>query len=131
MAWIKLVVEEVRKQAAQAADGNGMVTVIAQFNGVTDNGHTYAQGQSFHMHKDLVPVHMQHGQVLISTEDPMQNLRIETAKAAEAAMLQQQALELQIAQEALAAQQAKLVASPSDTQATPPETKPAESPVEK
>ncbi len=59
-------IEDLRKAAKDAADENGMCTVVATIDGVTDNGHTYAEGQEFHMHKDLVPPHAQAGQVKLA-----------------------------------------------------------------
>jgi hypothetical protein len=48
------------------ADDNGMVAVEAAIDGVKDNGKTYAAGQEFHMHKDLVPGHVAAGQVRVA-----------------------------------------------------------------
>jgi hypothetical protein len=45
------------------ANEKGMCTVRAAKDGVTDNGHTYKAGQSFHMHKDLIPAHLAAGQI--------------------------------------------------------------------
>ena len=56
----------LNKEAAEAADENGMCTVRAlklENGRVRDNGKYYDTGQVFHMHRDLVPVHMQAGQV--------------------------------------------------------------------
>ena len=52
--------------AADAADKNGMCTVEAMIDGVTDNGHRYPAGKVFHMHKDLVPSHVAAGQVRLA-----------------------------------------------------------------
>ncbi len=52
-----------KQAAAEAADPAGMCNVRAAMDGVRDNGKTYAAGQTFHMHKDLVPGHVDAGQV--------------------------------------------------------------------
>ncbi len=55
--------EQLREAATKAADKNGMCEVVAQIDGVRDNGHKYAKGDGFHMHRDLVPAHARAGQV--------------------------------------------------------------------
>ncbi|HUX00237.1 MAG TPA: hypothetical protein VMY35_04590 [Phycisphaerae bacterium] len=45
------------------ANDQGMVDVVAAIKGVKDNGHTYAKGQPFHMHVDLVGAHIAAGQI--------------------------------------------------------------------
>ena len=52
---------ELADAAAKAADEKGMVAVRALIDGVTDNGHRYAKGDLFHMHKGLVAAHVLHG----------------------------------------------------------------------
>ena len=52
-----------KQAAAEAADPAGMCNVRATMDGVRDNGKTYAAGQAFHMHKDLVGGHVDAGQV--------------------------------------------------------------------
>jgi len=49
-------------------DDNGMVEVEAAVDGVKDNGHTYAAGDRFHMHRDLVAAHVAAGQVRAAGE---------------------------------------------------------------
>jgi len=53
----------IEQQAAAAADDNGMVEVVATCEDVFDNGKHYARGQTLHMHKDLIPAHVDTGQV--------------------------------------------------------------------
>ena len=50
--------ETIAAQAAAVADPNGMCEVRAMIDGVRDNGKTYRAGQTFHVHKDLVPAHV-------------------------------------------------------------------------
>ena len=57
--------EKIAAAAESAADENGMVEVEAIMEGVKDNGKWFAAGDKFHMHKDLVPAHVQTGQVKI------------------------------------------------------------------
>ena len=49
-------------------DDNGMVEVEAAVDGVKDNGHTYAAGDRFHMHRDLVAAHVAAGQVRVAKQ---------------------------------------------------------------
>ena len=60
----------LQKEAESLADANGMVEVVslAPKGPVFDNGKHYAKGVHFHMHKDLVPAHVQAGQVSLSKE---------------------------------------------------------------
>ncbi len=60
----KKTLDELRADANAAADKAGMCTVAATIDGVRDNGKTYAKGDEFRMHKNLVPVHVAHGQVV-------------------------------------------------------------------
>jgi len=57
--------DAARAAAAGAADEKSMVLCRSLIDGLSDNGHKYAKGETLHMHRDLVPVHMQHGQVEI------------------------------------------------------------------
>ncbi len=59
-------IAKARDDAAAAADDKGMCLVVATHGKVRDNGHTYGRGDEFHMHRDLVPAHMQTEQVTLS-----------------------------------------------------------------
>ena len=53
------------------ADEQGMVDVVAAINGVKDNGKTYTAGQTFRMHRDLVPAHIAAGQIRLAAMEPV------------------------------------------------------------
>lgn len=60
----RLEIDKAIEQAARdAADENGMCTVVALIDNVRDNGHRYNKGDEFHMHADLVAGHAATGQV--------------------------------------------------------------------
>jgi len=67
---VSMDIESVREAAASAADDNGMVECVAAIDGVRDNGHRYAKGDTLHMHRDLVPGHVMAGQVKIRGGEP-------------------------------------------------------------
>ena len=47
-----------------------MCTVRARIDNVRDNGKTYNAGEVFHMHQDLVPIHVKTGQAgIVETEE--------------------------------------------------------------
>ena len=54
--------EQVAKKIEQSADANGMCRVRA-LTKVQDNGNRYAAGDELHMHRDLLPAHLETGQV--------------------------------------------------------------------
>ena len=55
---------KAKAAAAAAADPKtGMVTVTAAIDGLKDNGKAYSAGDTLHMHKHLVPVHVERGMV--------------------------------------------------------------------
>ncbi len=66
----KKTLDELRTEADAAADEKGMCTVIATIDGVRDNGQTHAKGDEFHMHQNIVPVHVAHGQVELAEAEP-------------------------------------------------------------
>jgi len=66
----KQTIDELRTAADAAADDNGMCTCRALIDNVRDNGNRYAAGDALHMHKALVPAHVQTGQVELISAEP-------------------------------------------------------------